>query len=384
MNLPTQENLVAVDQTGETEQPTEVTQAPEKKPETPGQEPESQPQLPEAKETELPFYNGDAVTNAAREDMFKLTGEDPTAEIAPQTPDSEKDPEPEPKTTTQPQQTETDPGQQPQPKKIMAAGKEFTVDQLAESYTQLNREFHKKNNDHISEIRKLQLKTLEVTNENEQRRAMIESAVFQNQNGTNGKNDNSPKPTINQEDFDKMVEDGKTVDAIGQIVRANMQDAQKTQESKFKEEQQTAEKTAKKDRQVSNLQTMDSELKSFSENRQSFAQWAEDQLGDDKVGLAAIANIAEDLPRLKKFYGNFLKSTYDFSQKISEATHKGQTMAEVKQSLQPVSSGAQAAPRQNSGVQANQPTLEPVDQDLVDMEGHLGTARMRPSFFSKR
>lgn len=394
MPAPAQENLVPVDEGAKAPEPA-PTPAPAPQPvpdalassSTPETTPAPEPKAAEPQQTEIPFYKHDGPTNAAREDMFKLTGEDPESEIVPQVPESELEPEPQnldgalaPSSTPQPTEPETT--QQPQSGKIIAAGKEFTADQLSKSYTELNKEFHKRNNEHINETRKLQLKLAEVANQNEQRRTLIESAVIQNQNGQNGKNASSPNsPSIGQEDFDKMVEEGKTVEAIGQIVQANMQEAQKNQNSKLEGERKQAEEGAKKERQVGNLQTMEGELKSFKENRQKFAEWAEDQLGSDKVGLAAIANIAGDMPRLKKFYGNFLKSTFDFSQKISEATHKGQTMAQVKQSLQPVTSGGQATPKKLVKAQSN---LQPVDQDLLEMEGHLGAARMRPSFFGKR
>ena len=193
---------------------------------------------------------------------------------------------------------------------------------------------------------------------------------------------NTPETPVNQENFDKMVEDGKSVDAINQVVQENMRKIQTDQESRLKTEQVTAAVAAKKEKQVQNLQFMEGEFETFKPNRTKFAQWAEAQMGNDETGLEVIANIAANLPRLKTLYGTFLKTTVDFSQKISEATNRGQTMGQLKQSLQPVPSSG-AAPAKPE-LQPAQTQITPTDDALNQMEGHLGMSRARSSFYVKR
>ena len=135
MSAPTQENLVPVTEGAPTPEPAPTpapeptpTPAPEPAPApTPTPTPTPEPKPVEPKQTEIDFYKHDGPTNAARDDMFKLTGEDPEAEIVPQTPESENylNVEPESQVGDTPQETDPEKSQQSQSDKIMAAGKEF-------------------------------------------------------------------------------------------------------------------------------------------------------------------------------------------------------------------------------------------------------------------
>lgn len=373
-------------------QPVDPVTDPQKAPAAPPAPPaETDPKGQQPPPTEPPkdktveFYKGITASDGAKSDMLALTGEDPEKVHIPIQPDDETDPAPQ----SQPQPDPAKPDQQPAGEvKLKAAGKEFTTEQLQKSYTELHREFHASKFKGEQERTKLQLKLAEVTQKLAERESLLQSTAIQTIQRANGQPGPESQPGMSQEDFDKQVEDGNTVSAVEQLVDKRMaaSDAKKADADKTRLAQEKQELT--KQTYEANIDHMTENLESFAENRDKFAVWAEGVYGSDEAGKQAIVNLATDLPRLKKTYATYLKANYDFSGERQKAVAEGESTAALKESLQPLGSNATAPDSGESNlkpVNGNQPALAPVDEDLSDMEGHLGVAQLnKPSFFSKK